>query len=127
MKVHEIKIIEKYADRVFDGSKILELRKKDRDYQTGDVLKFDVVGEDFMSQFKTDKTDRHPLQDKPYLITYMLDVADFLKTKTGGDIDEDWVILAIAPCDCAHLGNGWYAVPNGGNVYMGEPNGNTEG
>ena len=39
MKVHELKILPKYFDAVRRGDKRFELRKNDRDYHSGDILR----------------------------------------------------------------------------------------
>lgn len=47
MKVHELKILPEYFEQVFAGEKTFEIRKDDREYQTGDLLhlkEFDVDG-----------------------------------------------------------------------------------
>lgn len=36
MKHHQLKIEPKYIDAIFDGSKTFEIRKNDRDFQSGD-------------------------------------------------------------------------------------------
>lgn len=39
MKTHELKILPKYFNDVWDGVKTFELRKDDRDYKVGDYLR----------------------------------------------------------------------------------------
>ena len=39
MKVHELKILSEYYDAVQCGDKRFEIRKNDRDYHTGDILR----------------------------------------------------------------------------------------
>ena len=36
--IHELKTLPQYFHRVFTGEKTFEVRKNDRDFQTGDVL-----------------------------------------------------------------------------------------
>ena len=38
MKIHELKILPQYFEKVLDGSKTFELRKDDRGYEVGDIL-----------------------------------------------------------------------------------------
>lgn len=38
MKIHELKILPQYFEKVLDGSKTFELRKNDRGYEVGDIL-----------------------------------------------------------------------------------------
>lgn len=39
MKIHELKILPEYYDAVRCGDKRFEIRKNDRDYHTGDILR----------------------------------------------------------------------------------------
>lgn len=41
---HQIKIKQKFAQEYFDGLKPWEIRKNDRDYKVGDILKFSIIG-----------------------------------------------------------------------------------
>lgn len=43
MKVHEIKIEQEYALEKLQGNKLFEVRKNDRDYQVGDLIKYKVA------------------------------------------------------------------------------------
>lgn len=38
MKIHELKILPQYFEKVLDGSKTFELRKDDRGFEVGDKL-----------------------------------------------------------------------------------------
>lgn len=38
MKMHELKILPEYFEKVLDGSKTFELRKDDRGFNVGDIL-----------------------------------------------------------------------------------------
>ena len=46
MKLHELKILHPYLVDVTVGNKTFELRKNDRDYQVGDLIRFIDIGED---------------------------------------------------------------------------------
>lgn len=46
MKVHELKIKDKYYDRIATGQKDFEVRNNDRDYQVGDILSLTPISED---------------------------------------------------------------------------------
>ena len=46
MKLHELKILHEYLVDVDLGKKTFELRKNDRDYQVGDLIRFIDVRED---------------------------------------------------------------------------------
>ena len=39
MKIHELKILPEYFDAVRSGDKRFEIRKNDRDYHSGDILR----------------------------------------------------------------------------------------
>lgn len=49
MKIHELKLDVKYFDEVKDGNKNFEIRKNDRDFNVGDILKLKA----FMPGLKT--------------------------------------------------------------------------
>lgn len=63
--IHEIKIHEKYADRIITGEKTFEVRINDRDYQVGDLIRFRQVLTDHGSI-------PHAITHNVYAITYML-------------------------------------------------------
>ncbi|CAK1233951.1 hypothetical protein LMG30234_GAICNKDF_00564 [Fructobacillus fructosus] len=46
MKVHELKLDEKYFDLVDTGVKTFEIRKNDRDYRVGDLLALSIYDSD---------------------------------------------------------------------------------
>lgn len=46
MKVHEIKTLQPFFDDVWNFRKDFEVRKNDRDYKVGDVLKLNEFGPD---------------------------------------------------------------------------------
>ena len=46
MKLHELKILHKYLVDISIGKKTFELRKNDRDYQEGDLIRFINIKED---------------------------------------------------------------------------------
>ena len=43
MKLHELKLLEQYAKAKKDGIKPFEIRKNDRDFKVGDLVKYNVV------------------------------------------------------------------------------------
>lgn len=65
-RVHRIKINEEYADVVYYGDKLFEVRKNDRGYQKGDIVVFTVVDNLGIT------ARSHPLNDNSYEITYVL-------------------------------------------------------
>lgn len=44
MRIHELKILPKYFERVVNGEKTFEIRKNDRDFQTGDRIELKEFG-----------------------------------------------------------------------------------
>ena len=66
MKLHYLKIKPEYYEEVRRGSKKAELRKNDRDYQVGDIIKFIVI-DDKGNETRTDRYYEitHILKDVP--------------------------------------------------------------
>lgn len=86
MKLHELKIKHEYLIDVSLGIKTFELRKNDRDYQVGDLIRFIDIREDDTSKFRIEPyVDENQL----YRITYVLKDVE----KYG--LDKDYCILAI--------------------------------
>lgn len=84
MKLHELKIKHEYLVEVVMGRKTFELRKNDRDYQVGDLIRFDIKESIFDST-----RDIYIDKDTLYKITYVLkDVPQY-------GLDKDYCILAI--------------------------------
>lgn len=82
MKIHELKIKADYASDVYFDRKKFELRKNDRDFQVGDLLKFKVVYHEEIYWFTA-------LEDRLYKITYILkDVPEY-------GLNKDYCILGI--------------------------------
>ena len=93
MKIHELKIKEKYYKDVALGYKPFELRKNDRDYQEGDLIKFTVVDKIPYSESKDDQMMVEEFYPRPedalFRITYVLkDVPEY-------GLDKDYCILGI--------------------------------
>ena len=87
MTLHELKILHGYLIDVSIGKKTFELRKNDRDYQVGDLIRFIDIREDD----STAKNQIEPNIDENtlYRITYVLKDVE----KYG--LDRDYCILAI--------------------------------
>lgn len=79
MKLHELKIKEKFFYDVRDGYKKAELRKDDRDYKVGDLIHFVDIHEKEFDVF----------EDNLYVITHILSNA-----KEYG-LQDGYVILSI--------------------------------
>lgn len=82
--VHELKLGWNFCDPVLDGRKTFELRKNDRGFQTGDLIRFVPVR--FEATETADRYPYHPVSDRLYEITYMLN---------GWGLNPDCVALAI--------------------------------
>lgn len=82
--VHELKLSTNFCDAVYSGIKTFELRKNDRGFQTGDLIRFTPI--------KFDETEpaarfpSHPICGKLYEITYIL---------SGWGLSPDCVALGI--------------------------------
>lgn len=80
MKIHELKIKYEYMEQIWLHRKTFELRKNDRDFQQGDIVRFIVL----------DSSHREPWHDNDlYVITYVLkDVPEY-------GLDKDYCIFGI--------------------------------
>ncbi|MGA9607044.1 MAG: DUF3850 domain-containing protein [Rouxiella badensis] len=77
MQTHELKIKPEHFDPVFSGKKTAELRKNDRDYKAGDLLKLrEFLNGDYTGSYVWRR------------ITHVADVGDFA---------EGYVLLSITP------------------------------
>lgn len=86
--IHELKISPEYFDAVAQDIKPFEVRKNDRDFKVGDILKLSefipcIPGE--WNALGGSYTSRQTCK----VITYILDAPDYIK--------EGYVILGLAP------------------------------
>ena len=65
MKTHKIKLLLNFCDDVLSGDKRFEIRENDRGYQKGDRVVFQPCE-------PSDPFVKHPISDKVYEITYVL-------------------------------------------------------
>lgn len=79
MKVHNLKILNDFADGVVAKDKTFEVRENDRGYQKGDFIKFQAV-----DNLKI--ANHHIINNQLYEITYVL---------SGWGIKEGYVVLGI--------------------------------
>ena len=78
--IHNIKILEPYADAIVEGRKNFEVRYNDRGYNAGDLVRFTVIDKhDIQLVF-------HPLNNKTYRITYVFG---------GMGIKDEWVVFGL--------------------------------
>lgn len=78
MTTHTLKICEKYAYAVLNGTKSFEVRKNDRNFKVGDKIVFDVITNEGIS---TRAATRHLLNGAVYRIDYILDNFEGLAQK----------------------------------------------
>lgn len=89
MKIHELKIKEEYYKEVALGRKTFELRKNDRDYQVGDLIKFTKIERVATGDFVVPFRDKETPTEELFQITYILkDVPEY-------GLDKDYCILGI--------------------------------
>jgi ASC-1-like (ASCH) protein len=72
-KTHTIKINDWFVDDIISGRKRFEVRKNDRLYQAGDLIKFAPVNAEYQLQTFDDGiiTSTDKLDDKVYRITFV--------------------------------------------------------
>ena len=79
MKTHNIKLNINFCDAVCKGEKTFEIRENDRGYQKGDYIKFTPVNGIGLHLY-------HEVEDKKYIITYVLN---------GWGVKENHVVFSI--------------------------------
>lgn len=85
MTTHRLKINERYADAVLNGTKTFEIRKNDRNFKVGDKIVFRVIID---KGCYAGAVVMHPLNDAVYRINYILNNFEGLAQK--------YVALAIS-------------------------------
>lgn len=88
MRVHNLKILNDFADAVAAGDKPFEVRNNDRGYQKGDYIKFQAID-------KSETPNPHCINDKLYLITFVMN---------GWGIKTGYVVLGIKESDGSNDG-----------------------
>ena len=81
--LHRIKIRQSFAEAVYAGDKVFEVRKNDRGYQKGDIVEFVVLNDSDGCEYVD-----HPLANKRYEITYVL---------SGWGIENGYCVFGIKP------------------------------
>ena len=84
-RLHDLKLSMSFCDAVYSGLKTFELRKNDRGFQTGDLIRFTPVRFDVPDQ-SIERYPEHPIKNKLYEITYILN---------GWGLNPDCVALGI--------------------------------
>lgn len=86
--LHELKIEKQFADAVLGGRKTFEVRKNDRGFNAGDLVRFEVVEQGAMFVLRCES---HPLNGEMFRIGYVLN---------GWGLKEGYVAFSIVPvCD----------------------------
>lgn len=85
-KIHNLKILNDFADAVAAGEKPFEIRENDRGYQKGDYIRFRAIN-------KYGAQDHHCINDKLYLITFVMN---------GWGIKNGYVVLGIKESEGAN-------------------------
>ena len=80
MRVHDLKILNDFADSVVAGDKTFEIRENDRGFQKGDFIKFLATDRMGINNYS------HLINNKLYEITFVLN---------GWGIENRYVALAI--------------------------------
>ena len=88
MRVHNLKILNDFADAVVMGDKTFEIRENDRGYQKGDYIKFQAID-------KGGTPNQHYINEKLYLITFVMN---------GWGIKNGYVVLGIKESEGRHDG-----------------------
>ena len=81
MMIHNLKLLEQFADAVANGEKNFEIRINDRGFQKGDLVHFHTISMD-SPYIAID----HPVNDMYFEITYVL---------TGFEINKDYCVFGI--------------------------------
>lgn len=79
MKTHELKILAMYAKPKIDGIKPFEIRRNDRDYKVGDLVKYTVTDDEELNKI---------MEDKTYRILYITDYAQKEGYIVWGEVDD---------------------------------------
>ena len=66
MKIHQLKILDRFANEIAAGNKMFELRENDRGYRKGDYICFTVLSEE------SGKEVKHAINTRLYEITCVL-------------------------------------------------------
>lgn len=84
--IHELKIQKQWADAKLAGEKPFEIRRNDRGFQKGHIVRYKVIdpktGEPWrrpMSEVEFGNDNLHPIEHCDFLITYVREGADGLE------------------------------------------------
>lgn len=88
MKTHDLKLSIEFCDAVLSGEKTFEVRKNDRGFQTGDLIRFIPTDGTFCrsSDGTVKEHAKHEISGHTYKITYILN---------GWGIKNGYVVMGI--------------------------------
>lgn len=92
MKLHEIKLLEQYAKLKRDGIKPFEIRKNDRDFKVGDLVKYNIV-ESYTEPYKPNRTLTRESQNKE-LKNYFDNRVFKIKYITNYEQKDEYIVFA---------------------------------
>lgn len=67
MKIHELKILPEYFEKVKDGSKLFEVRFNDREFKEGDLVILNEMCSGIYTGRKITKVIGYVLEDESYV------------------------------------------------------------
>ena len=76
---HELKIQKQWADAKLAGEKPFEIRRNDRGFQKGDIVRYRVVDPKTSLEWRDGSDSPHPIEQCDFLITYVREGADGLE------------------------------------------------
>ena len=88
MKTHELKLDIEFCDAVLNKQKTFEVRKNDRGFQTGDLIRFTPTDGIFHRKLdgRTIEHAKHEISERTYKLKYILN---------GWGIKNGYVVLGI--------------------------------
>lgn len=86
-KEHTLKLNKSDCQDVYTGIKSFEVRMNDRNYEVGDIIRFQPVD-------RNNKSYSHPVENNIYEITYILDPKTNRNNCFVG-LEDGWVVLGI--------------------------------
>lgn len=69
---HELKIQKQWADAKLAGEKPFEIRRNDRGFQKGDIVRYNVVDPKTCAEWRDEADEPHPLERCDFVITYVM-------------------------------------------------------
>ena len=92
MKLHELKLLEEYAKAKKDGIKPFEIRKNDRDFKVGDLVKYNIV-KSYTEPYPLNRT--HTIESQNKELTNFFDNRVFKITYITGYEQKDGYVVFV--------------------------------